>query len=96
MELADLGHIIEGVVELDPMDDTPRIRTIDDSGKQILINPVDLLRGFAGKDVKMTLTSLENLQKIQELLEQTGGMVQAVMPEDLDGVSVTTTRKPND
>lgn len=91
----NLGHLIEGVVERDPMTDALQIRTIDDQDRQIFIKLEDLFSTYVGQEVRLTLSSMEALLKIQELLEESGGGVQAVMPEDLDGVARRVTRKPD-
>ncbi len=92
---SDLGFIIDGVVEQDPMDDRFRIRTIQNE-RQVLIDPQELLKQYNGKEVKLTLASLENLQLLQEVLEESGGAVgDALMPQDVPGAQVKTTRKPD-
>lgn len=91
----DLGHLLEGVVELDPMTDTVQLRTVDQTGAQICIPLADLLKQYEGREVRLTLVPLESLMKIQAALEEAGQTVQAVMPEDLDGVSRQVTRKPD-
>jgi hypothetical protein len=94
LNLTDLGFIIEGIVEQDPMDDRFRIRTVQ-NGEQVLIDPQDLLKKYRGQEVKLTLASLENILRIQSLLEDGGGVLgEAVMPEDV-GAKVTYMKKPS-
>lgn len=92
----DLGYIIEGIIEQDPMDDRYRIRTVMD-GKQVLIDPQDLLAKYNGEEVKLTLASLENIRRLQEVLEENhgGGQITALMPEEVPGAEVKTSRKPD-
>jgi len=95
IDLTDLGYIIEGVVEQDPMDEKYRVRTIDKEGNQILVDPQELLTKYNGQEVKLTVASMEVIRQIQEVLEAGGDAVSAVMPEDIPGAKVTTTRKPD-
>jgi hypothetical protein len=93
--LSDLGYVIEGVVEQDPMDERCRIRTIQ-NGKQVLVDPQDLLSKYGGQTVRLTVSSLEAIQKLQDLLEESGGMPSfdgSVMLQDLPGTTIT--RKPD-
>lgn len=95
LNLADMGYLIEGVVEQDPMDERYRIRTVKD-GKQVLIDPQELLAKYNGQDVKLTLSSLALIQQLQEELEKHGGL-----PGKDSVVSIqdfpqsTVTRKPD-
>ena len=69
----DLGHLIEGVVEQDPMTDRYVIRIPDFEGKPAIVDLQDLLSLYKGKEVRLTLASLENLAKLAKLVESQGG-----------------------
>lgn len=92
LHLTDLGHIIEGTVEADPLSEKLSIRTVDAEGKPQSIDLDELVRRYAGKEVKLTLASLENLQKIQTALGDGAG-VMGVMPEDVPGATFQRTFK---
>ena len=79
-----LGHLIEGVVEQDPLSDRYVIHTVDGKGRPITVDIQNLLAEFAGKEVRLTLASFENLAQLARLVEnQGGGQVFGVQPEDL-------------
>ena len=76
--------IIEGIVERDPMDDRRRIRVVLEDNTQVLVDPQELLATLEGKEVRLTLASLENLQKLQEMLEGSGELpVQGITAEEI-------------
>lgn len=79
-----LGHLIEGVVEQDPLSDRYVIHTLDPRGQPITVDVQALLAGFVGQEVRLTLASFENLAKLAQLVEgQGGGQVFGVQPEEL-------------
>lgn len=79
----DLGHLIEGVVEQDPMTDRYMIRIPDFEGKPAIVDLQDLLSIYKGKEVRLTLASLENLAKLAAYVEGQGGsgQVQGIGPD---------------
>lgn len=80
----NLGHLIEGVVEQDPLTDRYMIRTVDAKGTPVTVDVQNLLAGFVGKEVRLTLASSENLAKLAKLVEsQGGGKVFGVQPDQL-------------
>jgi len=83
-QLGSLGHLIEGVVEQDPMTDQYVIRTEDAQGKPVTIDVQELLSRYVGKEVRFTLASLENLEALARLVEEQGsGQVAGIQPEEL-------------
>lgn len=90
LHLTDLGHIIEGFVEADPLSEKLSIRTVDSDGKPQSIVLDELVRRYVGKEVKLTLASLEQIQKIQTALGDGVG-VMGVMPEDVPGATFQRT-----
>jgi hypothetical protein len=82
LDLSKLGHLLEGVVEQDPMTDRYRIRIVDPEGNPTSVDLQELLAQYKGKEVRLTLASLENLAKLAELVESQGGggRVQAIGP----------------
>jgi len=69
---AVLGYFVEGVVEQDPMNDRYLIRAVDAIGKPVLFDIQDALARMAGKEVRFTLNSFENLAELARLLEEKG------------------------
>lgn len=87
----DIGHLIEGVVEQDPMTDRYFIRATDDEGKPIRFDVQEALAKLAGQDVRFTLVSLEQLAKLAAMVEQAGGaeaQVTGLAPDNLPGFDV--------
>jgi len=80
----DLGHLIEGVVEQDPMTDRYVIRTEDAQGRPKVFDPQEALAGYVGKEVRFTLATFENLSRLAALVEEQGtGQVMGIYPDDL-------------
>lgn len=84
MNPLDLGHLIEGVVEQDPMTDRYVIRTEDTQGRPTTFDIQAALSKYKGKEVRFTLATFENLQKLAEMVEKQGnGQVTGIYPEDI-------------
>jgi hypothetical protein len=80
----DLGHLIEGVVEQDPMTDRYVIRTEDAQGRPVAFDVQEALAKYKGKEVRLTLATFENLAKLAAMVEEQGtGQVYGIYPEDL-------------
>ena len=91
--LFQMGHLIEGVIEQDPMTDRWNIRTVDAAGNPSTFDVQGALATLAGKEVRFTLVTFENLAKLAELVEtQGGGQVFGVHPEDI-GVPFDSRKK---
>ena len=67
-----LGHLIEGVVEQDPLTDRCTIRTVDAEGRPVSFDVQEALAKLVGQDVRLTLASLENLEKLAEMAQRLG------------------------
>ena len=63
-----MGHLVEGVVEQDPMTDRYTIRT-----EQGSFDIQETLAKYKGKPVRLTLVDFETLRKLAEMVEQAGG-----------------------
>lgn len=72
-DIRALGHLLEGVVEQDPLTDHYQIRTVDSDGRHVSVDLSELLERYRGKPVRLTLASLENLAKLAALVESQGG-----------------------
>jgi len=80
----NLGHLIEGVVERDPLSDRYVIHTVDGRGRPLTVDVQDLLAMYLGKEVRFTLASFENLEKLAKLVEgKGGGRVMGIHPSEL-------------
>lgn len=93
LNLADLGYIIEGVVERDPMTERLQVHTVDHQGQPMTVDILEAFEKYMGQDIKFTLASMETIQKVAEALEGGEG-VMALMPEDVPGATVTRGNKP--
>jgi hypothetical protein len=93
INLTDLGHILDGVIERDPLTETLQLHTVDAQGKATTIDLEDLLSKYVGQEVKLTLASLDNIRKIQDALGDGEG-VMGLMPEEVPGATVNRTFKP--
>lgn len=89
----DLGYIIDGVVERDPMTERLRIYTVDAKGSPVVIYMDDLLERYEGREIKLTLASMETIRAIEENLGDGPG-VMGLMPEDVPGATYRKTSKP--
>lgn len=89
-----LGHIIEGVVERDPLTGQLHVTTVQPPGKAVVTDVQKLLEPYLGKEVRLTLASFENLSRLAEMVEQAGsGLVHGVMAQDLPASSYTVLKK---
>jgi hypothetical protein len=83
-----LGHILEGRIERNPLTGSYQLLTIGNDGKAKVVDLQELVAPYEGKDVRLTLASFENLERLARMAEQAGGgLVTGVMPDDLPGVS---------
>lgn len=83
-EPLNFGHILEGVLEQDPMTDRLIIRTVDRAGSPTTVDLHELLKPLLGQEVKLTVASLANLAKLAKLVEeQGGGEVLGLMPQNM-------------
>jgi hypothetical protein len=88
-----LGHIVEGVVERDPVTGRFQIMTVE-NGRAKTTDVAELLASYEGQEVRLTLASFENLTKLAQMVEGAGGgLVQGVMADDLPGVSFNISRR---
>jgi hypothetical protein len=80
--LGKYGHLIEGVVEQDPLTDRYVIREEQPDGTVKVFDVQAALGELAGQDVRLTLASLGQLQELAEQVEkQGGGQVFGVKPD---------------
>lgn len=94
-----LGHLIEGVVEQDPMTDNYVIRTVDQDGQPVTFDVQEALARLKGQEVRFTLASFENLAKLSEIVESLGGAGQEITglaPDNLPGAPFQVHRKPTE
>jgi len=85
----NMGHLVEGTAEQDPITDNLFIRTVDAEGKTGRFDVQGALAAHVGKEVRFTLVSFENLAKLAELVERGGGpQVAGLAPDGLPGFDV--------
>ena len=89
-----LGHIIEGVIEVNPMTEHYQIASQEVNGKVKTIDLHELLAQFVGKEVRLTLASFENLAELARIVESKGGgQVYGITPDQLPTVPFNISRK---
>jgi len=65
----DFGHLIEGVVEQDPMSDRFVIRVDNDDGTVSTFDIQEALAKYVGQDVRLTLATLQTLDMLATMAE---------------------------
>lgn len=71
-ENLDFGHLVEGIIELDPLTGRYVISSRDDQGRVVTFDPQRALEAYKGQEVRFTLASFENLNKLARLVEEGG------------------------
>lgn len=86
----NMGHLIEGVVEQDPVTDKYFIRTEGAQGRPERFDVEEALAAHKGKHVRFTLVSFEDLAKLAKLVESggVGAQVTGLAPDNLPGFNV--------
>ena len=86
----NMGHLIEGTVEQDPVTNKLFIRTVGNDGKAGRFDVEDALAQHKGKEVRFTLVSFENLARLTEMVEAAGAAaeVTGLAPDNLPGFDV--------
>jgi hypothetical protein len=59
-------YLVEGVVEVDPLDDRPTIRTQDQKGNPISFDPTPVLLTLKGQEVRVVITPLASITTLEE------------------------------
>ena len=68
-DIRDFGHLVEGVVEQDPMSDRYVIRTQLEDGSVRVFDPQEALGRYVGREVRLTLVTFDAINEIAEFLE---------------------------
>lgn len=93
-DLSALGHILEGVIEINPMTERYQIASQELDGSVKTIDLHELLAQFVGKEVRLTLASFEGLAQLAKMVEdQGGGQVYGITPEQFPTVPFNISRK---
>lgn len=71
----DFGHLIEGVVEQDPMTDRYVIRVEQPDGSVTTFDVQKALEEYNGQEVRMTLATLQTLETLTDLIESGNDVV---------------------
>jgi hypothetical protein len=80
----DMGYLLEGVLEQDPLTDRFYLRTEDAQGRPVNIDLQEAMGKYIGKEVRFTLASFETLGRLAALVEeQGGGQVFGLKAEDI-------------
>jgi hypothetical protein len=64
----DIGHLIEGIVEQDPMTDRFVIRVDNEDGTVSVFDVQEALAAYAGQEVRLTLASFQTLDHLAALV----------------------------
>lgn len=75
-----LGHLIEGVVEQDPLTDRYVIQTVDSDGNPVTFDPEKALAALLGQEVRLTLASFDALAQLAALVEDSD-RVMPIVPQ---------------
>jgi hypothetical protein len=59
-------YLVEGIVEVDPMDDKVTIRTVDQQGNPLSFDPIPALAHLKGQEVRLILTPLASVETVEE------------------------------
>lgn len=81
--LPDLGHIVEGVVEQDPMSDRYLVRHQLADGSWRSFDIQEALAKYKGQEIRLTVASFETIERIAALVEEGGITVEGANLRDL-------------
>ena len=70
MSELDLGYLIEGVVEQDPLSDRYVVKVDNGDGVATQFSIQDALARYVGQEVRLTLASFDAIDKIAAMVEQ--------------------------
>lgn len=76
-------YLVEGIVEIDPMDNKVTIRTVDQQGNPLSFDPIPALANLKGQEVRLIITPLASVETVEEYakkLETSQGTVVVVDP----------------
>ena len=68
--LSDIGYLVEGVVEQDPLSDRYLIKVEGANGTCSQFDVQTTLAKYVGKEVRFTLVTFEVLQQLAELVQK--------------------------
>jgi hypothetical protein len=66
----DFGHLIEGLVERDPLTGACYIAVLQNDDSIVRFDVQEALGKLVGKEVRLTLASFEIIERIADLVEQ--------------------------
>lgn len=75
-----LGHLLEGVVEFDPVLRRFHI-TVNEGGRAKIHDLQELLAKYEGQEVRLTLASFDELSQLAELAEKAGAFDDGTLPK---------------
>lgn len=93
LSLVDMGYLLEGTIEQDPMDDRYRLRVVQ-NGELTSIDLQDLLAKYNGQDVRVIVSPLVTIQQLQDELEKQGDLEKGAVLSIQDFPGSTVIRKP--
>lgn len=65
----DLGTLVEGVVELDPMTGRMVLRIQQEDGSNVFLDVQEALEKYKGESIRFILTPLSTIEKLTEMVE---------------------------
>jgi hypothetical protein len=68
-EALDLGHLIEGVVEQDPLSDRFLIKVEREDGTVSQFDVQEALSRYKGQEIRLTLASFDAINKLAAMVE---------------------------
>lgn len=79
-------YLVEGIVEVDPMDEKVTIRTVDQQGNPLSFDPIPVLNHLKGQEVRLIITPLASVETVEEYAKK--------LETSQDPVVVVDPRKP--
>jgi hypothetical protein len=71
----DFGHLVEGIIEQDPMTDRFVIRVEQPDGSVTTFDVQKALEAYNGQQVRMTLATLQTLDTLARMIEDGNDVV---------------------
>lgn len=66
--IGDIGHLLEGTVEQNPLDGTYFLRLQKDDGSVSILKLSSILDPYLGQEVRLTLASIEAIDRLTKIL----------------------------
>ncbi len=82
------GHLVEGLVEFDPVTGRYVIRTTDGDGNSLVFDPTEALSAMKGEEVRFVLVPLPTIVMLEELQQRLEAAGEAIEVIDSRGIEL--------